>query len=104
MKQMQRICAWCRKDLDTGQQLTDAEYEAASKTATHGVCQECSDKEINKYKGGRKVKFKVTWETDGENIDLPSEVFVPNDIKIEDVADYLSNAYGWLVSELKGLA
>ena len=45
---MRRLCAWCRKDKDTGEHLTDAEYEAASKNATNGICEECLDKEIKK--------------------------------------------------------
>ena len=38
---MRRLCAWCRKDLDTDEQLSDEEYIIASKEATHGICAEC---------------------------------------------------------------
>jgi|ETNvirnome_2_300_1030623.scaffolds.fasta_scaffold06857_7 hypothetical protein len=41
----------------------------------------------------------IKWETDGNNVDLPDEVKLPNYI-IEneyDIADYLSSQYGWLV-------
>lgn len=37
-----RLCAWCKKDLDTDRQLTDAEYKAQSPLATHGICPPCS--------------------------------------------------------------
>lgn len=47
-----------------------------------------------------KEKMKainVVWETDGEKIDLPTEVDLPNNIDEESIADYLSDKYGWLV-------
>ena len=46
-------------------------------------------------------RFKVKWETDGETVDLPDVVNVPNSVKPEDVADWLSDKYGWLVSKLE---
>lgn len=45
---LQRICAWCKKDMDTGRQLTDEEYKALELEATHGICPECSEKEAVK--------------------------------------------------------
>ena len=39
----------------------------------------------------------VDWETDG-TIGLPTEVDVPNDIDTEDIADWLSDKYGFLVN------
>ena len=44
MTELQRICAWCKKDLDTGRQLTDEEYLAVNETATHGICPKCSER------------------------------------------------------------
>ena len=44
--------------------------------------------------------MKVTdliWETDGEVVDLPSEVEVDDDMLDDEIADYLSDTYGWLV-------
>ena len=38
---MMRLCAWCKKDMDTGRQLTDEEYNACEETATHGICPKC---------------------------------------------------------------
>lgn len=39
----------------------------------------------------------IKWETDGETIDLPSEVEVNDNISDDEIADYLSDKYGWLV-------
>ena len=38
---VKRLCAWCKKDLDTGKQFTDKEYEELSKNASHSMCKEC---------------------------------------------------------------
>ena len=38
----------------------------------------------------------VDWDDDGEN--LPTEVKIPTDIADEDVADYLSDTYGFCVN------
>jgi len=46
------------------------------------------------------ITYYPIWETDGENIDLPNKVEVPVDIKEEEVADWLSDKYGWLVKSL----
>ena len=40
----------------------------------------------------------IDWETDGEDVDLPTRVKLPAGIDDEDVADYLSDTYGWLVN------
>lgn len=39
----------------------------------------------------------IKWETDGEAINLPSEVEVNDNMSDEEIADYLSDKYGWLV-------
>ena len=39
----------------------------------------------------------IKWETDGEVVDLPTEVEVDDDLDEDDIADYLSDEYGWLV-------
>ncbi len=41
---IKKLCAWCRKDIDTGEQLTDEEYNALEKVATHGICPACLTK------------------------------------------------------------
>ena len=45
---MRRLCAWCKKDLDTKIQLSDDEYDRVTNTATHGICDECLGKEVRK--------------------------------------------------------
>ena len=42
-------------------------------------------------------KVNVNWETDGQDVDLPSVVEIPDKIEAEYVADWLSDKYGWLV-------
>ena len=39
----------------------------------------------------------IKWETDGEVVNLPTEVEVPNGLDDDRIADYLSDNYGWLV-------
>lgn len=40
----------------------------------------------------------IIWETDGEVVDLPSEVEVADGMDDDEIADYLSDTYGWLVN------
>lgn len=40
----------------------------------------------------------IDWETDGEDVDLPSSVRVPSDLEEDEIADYLSDNYGFLVN------
>lgn len=39
----------------------------------------------------------IIWETDNEGVILPTEVEVEDHIGSEEIADYLSNIYGYLV-------
>jgi hypothetical protein len=39
----------------------------------------------------------IKWDTDGENVELPTEVEIPNDIEDDEIADYLSDEYGWCI-------
>jgi hypothetical protein len=39
----------------------------------------------------------IKWVTDGEVVELPTEVDVDDDMSDDEVADYLSDTYGWLV-------
>jgi len=43
----------------------------------------------------------IKWETDGEQVDLPTEVEVPDTLDEFEVADYLSDNYGWLVESFE---
>jgi len=40
----------------------------------------------------------IKWETDDEVVDLPTEVEVDDNMSDDEVADYLSDTYGWLVN------
>ena len=40
---------------------------------------------------------RIVWETDGEEIDLPTEVEVEDRMSDDEIADFLSDTYGWLV-------
>lgn len=39
----------------------------------------------------------INWDTDGEEVDLPKEVPIPGNVHPEDVADYLSDEYGFCI-------
>jgi hypothetical protein len=46
------------------------------------------------------VVSRIQWETDGADVDLPSEVELPECVDASDddaIADYLSDTYGFLV-------
>lgn len=43
-------------------------------------------------------KVIVNWDTDNEKVDLPKEVEIPANIPDDEVADYLSDNYGWCVN------
>tara|TARA_B100000287_G_scaffold49899_1_gene44198 strand:- start:2095 stop:2907 length:813 start_codon:yes stop_codon:yes gene_type:complete len=40
----------------------------------------------------------IDWETDGQEVDLPKTVEVPDDLDADEIADYLSDEYGFLVN------
>lgn len=39
----------------------------------------------------------IEWVTDGYEIDLPKEVYIPSRIDEDFIADYLSDEFGFLV-------
>ena len=39
----------------------------------------------------------IKWVTDGEVVELPTEVEVNDNLSDDQIADYLSDTYGWLV-------
>lgn len=50
----------------------------------------------------RTRKVNVVWDTDGEDIpELPIEVYVPVSVDENDIADWLSDKYGFCVSSLQ---
>ncbi len=53
------------------------------------------------HKTKRDMKaVEIIWETDGEEVYLPTEMELPSDIEEDDedaICDYLSDETGWLV-------
>lgn len=45
--------------------------------------------------------FNIDWETDGYAVELPNSVIIPNEVKEDDIADYLSDEYGYLVNSFE---
>ena len=44
------------------------------------------------------IVTNIKWKTDGYKVDnLPTEVEVDDDLGDDEIADYLSDEYGWLV-------
>ena len=48
--------------------------------------------------------INIVWDTDGKKVNLPTEVEIPKDVKFKDVdqelADWLSDQYGWCISSV----
>lgn len=47
----------------------------------------------------------IVWETDGEKVNLPTEMHIPEDVLVEGedgITDYLSDQTGWLVESWSG--
>ncbi len=70
MNKLQRICAWCKSEINDdnsrGRQLTDEEYTATSKAATHGKCLECVAKEFAELPpNAHKFSAKIDEANDG---------------------------------------
>ena len=42
--------------------------------------------------------LNIKWETDGYDVELPNEVQIPNGIGEDEVTDYLSDTFGWLIN------
>jgi len=73
---MRRLCSWCLKDIETGEQLTDAEYKAEV-DATHGMCEACYKLEGDKAFGlcPKCGAHLENWkETFGEDHTCPGEL------------------------------
>ena len=48
----------------------------------------------------RRIATGIEWETDGEDVDLPEEVEIPENVSDDDIADYLSDKYNFLVASI----
>lgn len=45
-----------------------------------------------------RTASNIVWDKDGEDVDLPTTVTdIPGDLEDDEVADWLSNEYGWCV-------
>jgi hypothetical protein len=44
-----------------------------------------------------RIAYNIKWETDGNIVDLPNEVSIPNEIDDDCITDYLSDEYGYLI-------
>ena len=46
-----------------------------------------------------RTATNIKWDTDGESVDLPTEVIIPIGIGStdEEIGNYLSDEYGWCV-------
>lgn len=42
--------------------------------------------------------FDIKWDTDGEDVELPTEMDVPDDLYDDEIADYLSDKTGFCVN------
>lgn len=46
-----------------------------------------------------RTATEIEWDTDEEDAELPDEVFIPWNIFDDDIADYLSDEYGFCVRD-----
>jgi hypothetical protein len=44
-----------------------------------------------------RIAYNIKWETDGNIVDLPNEVYIPTEIDDDCITDYLSDEYGYLI-------
>lgn len=46
----------------------------------------------------KRIAFNIDWDTENDDLDLPNEVEIPNEIDEEMIADYLSDTYGFCIN------
>lgn len=44
----------------------------------------------------KRTATQIQWETDGEEVELPDRIEIPDNIDDEGIADYLSDETGFL--------
>lgn len=50
----------------------------------------------------KRYAVDIDWETDGhDKKDLPNKVEIPEDVHEDDIADFLSDEYGWLINDFE---
>lgn len=47
------------------------------------------------------IVYDIKWDTDGEEINLPTEVDFAEEIEEDMIADTLSDIYGWCVESFE---
>ena len=69
-------------------ELTDIEEEQVTP----------EDEKTEKEKEAETLEITdIDWETDDEDVDLPASVLIPSSVVEDEIADYLSDEYGFLV-------
>ena len=43
------------------------------------------------------IAINIVWDTDGHEVSLPTRYTIPSGIADRDIADFLSDGFGWLV-------
>ena len=85
---------------DAKQMAESSENWDMVEIANNLALQEGSSQALDEYPSITVKTISVEWDTDGmdeEELDLPGEVEVPGELDEEDVADYLSDTYGFCV-------
>lgn len=85
---------------DAKQQAESSENWDMVEIGNNLVLQDGEPQVIDEYPSVTMKTIGVEWDTDGmdeEELDLPNEVEVPGELDDEDVADYLSDTYGFCV-------
>lgn len=85
---------------DAKQQAESSENWDMVEIGNNLVLQDGEPQVIDEYPSITMKTIGVEWDTDGmdeEELDLPNEVEVPGELDDEDVADYLSDTYGFCV-------
>jgi hypothetical protein len=80
-------------------ELTDITEEEEQQPADDEPKEEDSPEESeNEEKEAETLEITdIDWETDEEDVDLPASVLVPSSVVEDEIADYLSDEYGFLV-------
>lgn len=45
--------------------------------------------------------YDINWDTDGENIDLPTKIILPDGMEDDEITEYLSDQTGYCVFDYK---
>lgn len=79
-------------EIEGGRDSLYVELEGLETAEAHTVFVASPEKDVLD-----REAFDIVWETDGEEAYLPESVYLPEQVRTEDSADYLSDRYGFLV-------